>query len=84
MLQAYRFYSRTDEGLSAAFDASTVNGARALAGKAYGLEIGQPADFLLLPAETLAQAVVDRPAARTVFRRGQVVARDGRLLESRL
>jgi cytosine deaminase len=84
MLQAYRFYSRTDEGLHAAFDAATVNGARALGCAEYGVEIGRPADFLLLPAETLGEAVVMRPVERTVFRRGRVVARGGKLLESRL
>jgi cytosine deaminase len=40
--------------------------------------------LLLLPAETLSEAVVSRPLARTVISRGNVVAKNGSLLHSRL
>lgn len=42
---------------------------------------GSPADFLLLDAECLPQAVVDMPRRDTVVRAGKVIARNGELLE---
>lgn len=41
-----------------------------------GLAVGDPADLLLLPADTVTAAVMDRPAERTVIRAGRVVAVD--------
>lgn len=83
MLLAFRFDLSKDEELAAAFDAATVNGARALGHEGYGLEIGRPADFLLMPVQTLGEAVVSRPV-RQVYRAGQLIAAGGRLLDSRL
>ncbi|UVJ45182.1 amidohydrolase family protein [Pseudomonas sp. LS1212] len=83
MLLAFRFDLNKDEQLAAAFAAATVNGARALGLDDYGLALGQPADFLLLPVETLGEAVVARPQ-RQVYRAGKLIAEQGRLLESRL
>ncbi len=83
MLLAFRFDLNKDEELAAAFDAATVNGALALGCDQYGLEIGKPADFLLMPVQTLGEAVVSRPV-RQVYRRGELIAAQGRLLESRL
>ncbi|MCW3478636.1 amidohydrolase family protein [Neisseriaceae bacterium JH1-16] len=84
MLLAFRFDMRKDDALRAAFDAATSNGALALGREDYGLEPGQPANFLLLPTETLCEAIVARPLERTVISRGAVVAKNGRLRESRL
>lgn len=39
-----------------------------------GLAVGDVADVLLLPGETVTSAVMDRPADRTVLRAGKVVA----------
>jgi cytosine deaminase len=83
MLLAFRFDLNKDEELAAAFEAATVNGARALGHEDYGLEVGQPADFLLMPVQTLGEAVVARPL-REVYRAGRLIAAGGRLLESRL
>jgi cytosine deaminase len=83
MLLAFRFDLNKDEELAAAFAAATVNGARALGCEGYGLEMGQAADFLLIPVQTLGEAVVSRPV-RQVYRGGQLIASGGRLLESRL
>lgn len=83
MLLAFRFDLGKDEELAAAFDAATVNGARALGHEGYGVEIGRPADFLLMPVQTLGEAVVSRPV-RQVYRAGQLIASGGRLLDSRL
>lgn len=83
MLLAFRFDLNKDEELAAAFEAATINGARALGREGYGLEIGSPADFLLMPVQTLGEAVVSRPL-RQVYRGGRLIAAEGRLLESRL
>lgn len=83
MLLAFRFDLNKDDELAAAFDAATVNGARALGIEHYGLQLGCPADFLLMPVQTLGEAVVARPL-RQVYRHGQLIACDGRLLDSRL
>jgi cytosine deaminase len=77
MLIALRFGWSKDEELAMAFDIVSAGGARALAIGSYGLDPGCRANFVLLPAENLAAAVVDRPARRTVISRGRVVARDG-------
>jgi cytosine deaminase len=84
MLLALRCGMRTDPEICAAFEAAASNGARALGRSDYGLATGQTANLLLLPAETLSEAVVARPLARTVISRGIVVAKNGSLLRSRL
>jgi cytosine deaminase len=83
MLLAFRFDLNKDDELAAAFEAATVNGARALGCEGYGLEIGRAADFLLMPVQTLGEALVSRPV-RQVYRGGELIAADGRLLDSRL
>jgi cytosine deaminase len=83
MLLAFRFDLNKDDELAAAFEAATVNGARALGTTDYGLALGGPADFLLMPVQTLGEAVVSRPV-RQVYRGGQLIAAGGRLLDSRL
>lgn len=77
MLMALRFGWSKDEDLAMAFDVVTQGGARALNIANYGIAVGNPANLLLLPAENVAEAVVNRPLQRTVISRGQVVARDG-------
>jgi cytosine deaminase len=77
MLIALRFGWSKDEELAMAFDIVSAGGARALSIGPYGLAPGCRANFVVLPAENLAAAVVDRPTRRTVISRGKVVARDG-------
>jgi cytosine deaminase len=77
MLIALRYGWSKDDELAMAFDIVSAGGARALGIESYGLAAGCHADFVLLAAENLAAAVVDRPSARTVISRGRVVARDG-------
>jgi cytosine deaminase len=45
--------------------------------KNYGLAEGCLGDVVLVEAETVAQAVVDRPCRKLVVKGGQVVARNG-------
>jgi cytosine deaminase len=77
MLIALRYGWSKDEELAMAFDIVSAGGARALGIGSCALAPGCRADFVLVPAENLAAAVVDRPARRTVVSRGRVVARDG-------
>lgn len=84
MLLAYRFDWGKDEELRQALDAATSAGAKALGLDEYGLEVGGPADFVLVKAENVADAVVRRPRERIVFKNGKAIARDSRFLDSRL
>ncbi len=77
MLIALRFGWSKDEELAMALDIVSAGGARALGIESYGVAAGCRADFVLLAAENLGAAVVDRPAGRTVISRGKIVARDG-------
>jgi cytosine deaminase len=77
MLLALRFGWSKDEDLLAAFDIVSHAGARALGLTDYGLDLGCAANLLVLPAENVAAAVVDRCLQRTVISRGRIVARDG-------
>ena len=83
MLLAFRFDWRKDEELASAFDSATTAGARALGLTGYGVAPGHAANFILLPAENLSDALARRPQQRTVVSRGKVIARDARFLEPR-
>lgn len=78
MLIALRFGWSKDEDLAAAFDVVSAGGARALRLGNYGIEAGHRADLMLVAAENLPEALVNRPADRTVISRGRIVARGGR------
>lgn len=80
-LLAQRFGWSRDEDLATALDIVTWGGARALGLENYGLGVGCAANFLILPAENLAEAIVNRSPSRTVISRGRVVARNGVYLE---
>jgi cytosine deaminase len=78
MLLAYRSGFRTDDLLHAALDTVTRGGADVLGLEGYGLDVGDRADFVILPGETLGELVVMRPPRSWVVSAGRVVARDGR------
>jgi cytosine deaminase len=73
-MAAYQQTLDTDDGLAFAFDLVTHNAARALRLDGYGLAPGNSADFVLVEAETLAEAVAAPPARRVTFKRGRKVA----------
>lgn len=77
MLVAYRAGLRTDDGIALALDLCTGAAAQAIGYGPYGLEIGARGDFVAVEAETLAEAVVDRPVRSLVVKGGRVTARDG-------
>jgi cytosine deaminase len=74
---AYRSTFRRDEDIELALEAATYGGARALGLERYGLAPGAPADLVVVPARTAAEAVVTRPDRELVLKDGEIVARDG-------
>ncbi len=62
-----------DDEIERVLAVCTTGGARAMRLSGYGLEPGCAADCVLLPGETIADAVVTRPAMRTVIKSGRVV-----------
>jgi cytosine deaminase len=70
---------RSDADLEEAF-ALTTDAPAAVLGRSNPLQVGARADFLILPASTIAEAVASRPMDRAVFRNGVMLARGGRLL----
>jgi cytosine deaminase len=78
---AYRNGLRRDEDLELALDCATHNAARLVGLESYGLVVGAPADLVVVPARTAAEAVVTRPTRSLVVKDGRVIARDGRLVE---
>ena len=77
MLVGMRNNLRRDDELALALDVCTIEGAKVMGLKDYGLHVGAQADLVLLPGETLAEAIVTRSPARRVIKRGRIVARDG-------
>jgi cytosine deaminase len=77
---AYRSTFRHDEDIELALEAASYGGARALGLERYGLAPGAPADLVVVPARTAAEAVVTRPVRELVLKDGKIVARDGRIV----
>jgi cytosine deaminase len=80
MLIGYRANFRHDEELALAFEMVTAAAARVLGLKDYGLKAGGPADFVIVEAGSLAEAVATRPRRKLVVKAGRIVARDGALV----
>ena len=80
MLLSYRSNFRLDQEIESALDMATFGGATVMGVEPYGLEVGNQADFFIVPGETLAEAVVNRPPRTLVIKGGVVVARDGTCL----
>ncbi len=70
---------RRDAEVELALDICTHGGAKVMGIADYGLAVGCNADLVILPGETLAEAIVERPADRTVVKRGRILARHGEL-----
>jgi cytosine deaminase len=70
---------RSDSDLEEAF-ALVTDAPAAVLGRSNLLQVGAKADFLVMPAASVAEAVASRPMDRAVFRNGVMVARGGRLV----
>jgi cytosine deaminase len=68
---------RRDDELAQALHVCTQGGADTLRLRDYGLREGCVADLVIVPGETVAEAIVSRPRRRRTIKRGAVVARDG-------
>jgi cytosine deaminase len=66
-----------DEEIELALTHSTYGGAAVMGVADYGLAPGCIADFVVAPAEAVAELVVDCPPRKLVVKAGKVVARDG-------
>jgi cytosine deaminase len=77
MMIGYRSGFLTDDELEVAFDMVTANGAKALGITDYGLEVGASANFVVVKAAHIPEAVVAVPKPRTVYRYGKCIVRDG-------
>ena len=77
MMIGYRANFRRDEELALAFDMVTAAAARVLGFEAYGIAVGAPADFVVVDASSVAEAVATRPKRKLVISKGRVIARDG-------
>jgi cytosine deaminase len=62
-------------GLRAAFDAVTVNAAKAIGLAAYGIAVGNPADFVILQARDPIEAIRLKANRLVVARGGAIIAR---------
>ena len=69
-------FRRHDE-VRLALDVVTVEGAKVMELQDYGLAEGCWADLLIVPAETVEEAIASRPRQRRTIKRGKIVARDG-------
>jgi cytosine deaminase len=79
MMIAYRANFRNDEELALALDMVTATAADVLGIAPYGIMTGGAADFVVVEAGSLAEAVATRPRRKLVIKAGKVVAADGTL-----
>lgn len=82
MMISYRANFRRDEELALAFGMVTDAAARVLGLESYGIAVGAAADFVVVEASSIAEAVATRPKRKLVISKGRVIARDGVLSTS--
>ncbi|MCY1547791.1 hypothetical protein D9M68_838680 [compost metagenome] len=73
MLIGYRSGFYTDTELLAALDLASHAGAAVLGLEGYGLQAGNEATFVALPAPNAPAAVAAAPAQRLLFRKGEPI-----------
>ena len=77
MMIGYRANFRHDHELQFAFDLVTGAAARVLDIENYGIDVGVAADFVVVEAGSVAEAVATRPRRKLVIKGGKIVAKDG-------
>jgi len=75
----YRQGFLADEDLALALDLATHAAAWVLGLEGYGLTEGCAADLVAVRAESVAEAAASHPARMLVMKRGEIVAREGKL-----
>lgn len=70
---AYRSTFRRDEDIELALQAATYGGASVLGLSGYGLDVGDRADLVVVPASGAAEAVVTHPPRTLVMKSGLVL-----------
>lgn len=80
MLIGLRNNFRRDEEIGWALECVTTEAAHGCGFSAYGLAEGCRAEFMLVEARSVAEAVVARPVRKLVVSGGRIVARDGALV----
>ena len=81
---AMRNAFRRDDDLELALSLCTDRGAALLGLNDYGIKIGHQANFVLGKARNVVECIVSCPSDRVVFRKGEIIARNSKILTSRL
>jgi cytosine/adenosine deaminase-related metal-dependent hydrolase len=79
MMIGYRQGFLADDVLDLAFGFATSTAARVLGRPDGAIAVGNGADLIAVPTQSIAEAVAGHPPRGLVMKRGRVVARDGRL-----
>jgi cytosine/creatinine deaminase len=72
----------TDEEIGFAFDVVSVNGGAAMRIPDYGIRHGGLANFVVLPAYHIQDAIMTRPRERSVYRAGKLIAQNGQIVRN--
>ena len=75
-----RYRWRQDQLILQAAHAITYGGAKVMAVENYGLNVGDRADFVLIPGRSMVEALVEAPRHRKVFKAGKLIADNGECL----
>lgn len=81
MLIAYRSNFLTDADLEAAFEMITTAGAAVVGMDQYGLKAGAIADFVVLSAGSVPEAIATRASRQYVIKRGRIIAQDSQITQ---
>jgi cytosine/creatinine deaminase len=76
-LLGYRSGLRKDADIEMLLQIATYGGAKVMGDGDYGLQVGKRADLVIVPGETPAHAVIEKPSQAYVIKRGRVVAGGG-------
>jgi len=79
-LLGYRSALWKDEELEMLLEVATCGGASVVGDREYGLEVGSRADFVVVPGEVPAEAIIECPPRTYVVKGGRLVAAGGACL----
>jgi cytosine deaminase len=79
-LLAFAAQFHTRRSIETLHDMATVNGARLMRVPDYGLEVGRPAELVVIAASSIQEAYRTQPPRLAVIHEGRLVAREGRLV----